>query len=251
MTATAVHPDTDWILRPKPNPGAAVRLFCFPWAGGGASVYRRWAEALPGTIEVCAVQLPGRESRFREIAYQTMEGLIPDLCDGIWPYLTRPYAFFGHSMGATVAFELARQIRRKGLPGPRRLLVSGARAPQLPEGRPPLHLLPQPQFWQAVCRLNGMAPEVTANDELCQLLTPMLRADFSVCETYRFHPEAPLDSPITALGGDQDRLVTVDRLVQWGEQTTGEFRLHLFSGDHFFVNTAWQEVLRVVARELG
>src|SRR5438552_2333015 len=153
-----------WVLRPRPDPRARLRLFCFPYAGGGASQFRTWAEGLPPEVELCPVQLPGREGRLRETPFTRIAPLVAALVTALRGYLDTPYAFFGHSLGALVGFELARALRRTGGPGPRGLLVSAYRAPDLPDPDPPLHLLSSPAFWDELRRLNGTPPEVLAND---------------------------------------------------------------------------------------
>ncbi|HEY1379547.1 MAG TPA: thioesterase domain-containing protein, partial [Gemmataceae bacterium] len=171
-----------WLAYVRPRPLASVRLFCFPYAGGGASVFRGWADGLPSAVEVCPVQMPGRETRFREPAFTRLPLLIEALAESLYPHLDRPFAFFGHSLGALVAFELARRLRRDGSPEPQHLFVSGSGAPQARDhSGAVIHTRPADEFWQEVGRLNGTPAEVLTDGELRDLLLPTLRADFALC----------------------------------------------------------------------
>jgi len=240
-----------WLACHRPNPRARVRLFCLPYAGGGASTFRRWQEALPQTVEVCPVQIPGRETRFREPPFTRLADLAEALGDGLSDYLDLPFALFGHSMGALVAFELARQLRRECHQEPLHLFVSGCAAPHLPrEDHQPIHDLPEPAFRREIARLNGTPAAVLENDELMQMMLPILRADFAVCETYTYAEGPPLTCPISAFGGLQDEAVDREELNAWRAQTTGPFRLRLVPGDHFFLHTAQPLLLPLLAREL-
>lgn len=239
-----------WVGDLKPNPGAKLRLFCFPYAGGTSRVFRDWAAALDGWVEVCTIQLPGRGSRLPEPSFMSLPTLVSALAASIVPELDKPFAFFGHSMGALVGFELARLLRREYGLMPLHLLVSGRRAPQLPLRDPVIYNLPEPEFLREISRLNGTPKEVMEHPELMQLMLPILRADFTVCETYDYVPEPPLGCPISAFGGLQDHRVTRQDLEAWGEHTTSSFSLRLLPGDHFFLNTARPLLLQAVGREL-
>lgn len=240
-----------WFLCQQPGPGARLRLFCFPYAGGTANIYRRWRERLPGTVEVCAVQPPGRGSRFREPPFIWLPDLIEQLLPVLLPRLTRPFAFFGHSMGARIGFELARRLRREGLPGPLHLFVSGCRALQLKEEVPQTHLLPDDEFVAELRRLSGTPREVLEHPELMQVLLPSLRADFALTHTYEYHDEPPLDCPITAFGGLQDEEVERASVGAWREQTTAAFSSYMLPGDHFFLHSAEGQLCEVLALKLG
>lgn len=243
-----------WIAYLTPKPSARVRLYCFPYAGGGASTYRRWGAELPVEIEVRPVQPPGREGRIGEPAYRSVEPLVEALAAALPddPGEGLPFALFGHSMGALIGYELARLLRRQGRPEPTRLLVSAHRAPQQPPRENPIHDLPEPEFRQRLRELNGTPEAVLEHPELMELLGPLLRADFALNETYVQAPGEPLDCPITAFGGDADRDVTVDDLRLWQECTRGPFHLHVHRGDHFFLHhDAGLALRRQIARELA
>lgn len=239
-----------WLHAFKANPKAGVRLICFPYAGGTAMVYRSWAQRLPAEVEVLAVQLPGRASRMQEPLHFDLPRLIEAMAPVLAPHLEAPFAFFGHSMGAMIAFELARLLRREGRAGPLRLFVSGRSAPQLNRTHAPLHDLPQPELLRELGRLNGTPREVLEHPELMELMLPILRADFSVCDTYEYREEPPLDCPITAFGGLQDAGVPRRNLEAWREQTSGAFTLRMLPGDHFFLHSDESLLLRLLATEL-
>ena len=237
-----------WIAYRRARPAARLRLFCFPYAGGGASVYRGWGEELPEAIEVCPVQPPGREGRIRQPPHRDLDSLVEALDQGLAEELDeRPYAFFGHSLGALAAYELARRRRAAGRSGPVHLLVSAHSAPSLPDEDEPIHDLPPDRFQARLRELNGTPAEVLEHPELMNLIEPLLRADFQVNETYRHRPGEPLDCPVTAFGGFRDGEVPKARLEPWSEVSRGRFRLHMVPGDHFFLSgTGRPHLLRMV-----
>jgi medium-chain acyl-[acyl-carrier-protein] hydrolase len=195
-----------WWVRSKPNPQAALRLLCFPYAGGTASVFRAWHLALP-EVEVYGIQLPGRANRFLEPAFTRAPDLVEVLAPALEGLFDKPFVFFGHSMGAIISFELARWLRCHGKPLPRRLFVSGRRAPQTPDAVPPRYLLNDVDFITSLSELNGIPDEVMNNPELVRLALPALRADVELSETYEYREEPPLECPITAFGGVDDNEV--------------------------------------------
>jgi medium-chain acyl-[acyl-carrier-protein] hydrolase len=239
-----------WLPFVRPNPSARLRLFCLPFAGGGAAVFRGWADGLPASVQVCAVQPPGRETRYREPAYDRLAPLIVALADALRPYLDRPYALFGHSMGAAVVFELARELRRRGERSPERLAVSGRGAPHLPPRHGPLHTLPEPEFRAELRRMRGTPAAVLDNDELMRVFLPTLRADFAAHGTYACTAEPPLDCPVLALGGVQDPLAPYADLDAWRQHTRSSFELRMLNGDHFFLQSQRPLVLQYLARFL-
>lgn len=239
-----------WVLWPKPNPRARLRLFCFPFGGGGASFYRTWTDGLPPDVEVCAVQLPGRENRLREPPFTQLSMLVETLARLLEPHLHIPFAFFGHSMGALIGFELARQLRRQNRIGPIYLFISGRRAPQLPNLDPPKHNLPESEFIEELRHYNGTPELVLQEPELMEIFLPLLRADFSILETYVYKNEDSLSCPITAFGGLQDSKTSYEDLTAWHEQTCREFRLKMFPGDHFYLKGARAQLLREINKDL-
>lgn len=239
-----------WIRGLAPNPQAKLRLFCFHYAGGSASIFRAWTGALPALIEVCAVQLPGRETRLREPAFTHLPEVIQALTPALRPYLNLPFVFFGHSLGALIAFELTRQLRREDQPEPVHLFVSSHRAPQIPDPDPPIHQLPEAEFIEKLRELNGTPEEVLQSAELMQLLIPVLRADFAVYETYAYSSDAPLECPISVFGGLQDKEISRDELLAWREQTQNTCTLRMFPGDHFYLHQAQPLLLKAIQQDL-
>ncbi len=239
-----------YITCPKPSPQASLRLFCFPYAGGSSLVFRTWAESLPKNIEICPVELPGRGIQMKSSPFTRMEALVNAIAPIFLPYLDKPFAFFGHSMGGLVSFELARHLRKEYAKKPIRLFVSASRAPQIPSPKPPIHALPEAEFFQELRRLNGTPASVLENTELMQILAPILRADFAVLETYVYTQKPSFEFPITAFGGLEDQEVTLQELGGWREQTQNSFQLQLFSGDHFFIHSAQSLLLENLAKYL-
>lgn len=228
-------PDTRSVVFFKRNPSARLRLICFPYAGGGASVYSSWHRNLPSEVEVCAVQMPGREDRIGESPLTSYDVAVDWLVTELGPWMDKPFALFGHSLGAMLSFEVARRISRDR---PRRfthLFVSGKRAPHLPVYEPPTYSLPDEEFGNELRRLSGTPEEVLQEPELMSVLMPLLRADFRLSQTYTYRYSSPLGVPITAYGGIEDADVSPEQVEAWRELTTAAFRHKIFPGGHFFV----------------
>jgi medium-chain acyl-[acyl-carrier-protein] hydrolase len=240
-----------WITTFRRNPNAQIRLFCFPYAGAGTLPYRPWADALPPEIEVCAIQLPGRESRFREAALTDVEPLISTLTGLLYPHrLDRPFAFYGHSLGALIAFELARNLIKYYNVAPAHLFVSARIAPHLADSRPPIHLLSEAEFKKTLRELGGTPPEVLDNPEMAPVLET-LRADFAMNERYHYVIADPLAVAISVYGGVDDCKVSEQELSAWKMHTSARFDLRMFPGDHFFINSSRPALLRTIVRELA
>ncbi len=236
-----------WFM-PEKVPYAPVRLFCFPHAGGGASAYRAWTK--DPAMGVVPVQLPGRENRMREAPLLSMKEVVEQAAEAVLPYAGQPYAFFGHSLGARVAFELARHMRREGRPLPCHLFVSGSRAPEIPEPSP-LHELEEDEFFAALSRYGGTPQSLLDNKELMKLFLPLLRADFTVDETYVYQEEEPLPVPFTAFRGSDDPEATMEEMEGWGRHTARGFSLCEIPGDHFYLTHAAPLLLSGIRRALG
>jgi medium-chain acyl-[acyl-carrier-protein] hydrolase len=239
-----------WMSFIKPAPGARLRLFCFPYAGGGSMIFRNWAAGLPSTVEVAALRLPGREGRLSEKPFTSLASLVRTINEVLEPYLDKPFAFFGHSMGAVIGYELARLLQTERGLEPSHLFVSGRRAPQYPDDNRHTSALPEKEFVEELKRLNGTPREVLDHPELMEMMIPVLRADFSVCQGYEYTPGPPLNCPITAYGGLNDTDVTRETLEGWREHTTSTFTLRMLEGDHFFLHSSQSLLLRVLSQAL-
>jgi len=239
-----------WLLFPKPNPGAPLRLFCFHYAGGSAQTFQTWPADLPPTLEVGLVQLPGRGSRLAEPKITCLLTLSRIVANALQQYLDKPFAFFGHSLGALLCFEVARSLRLENNLEPLHLFISAAHAPHCRKRDEPLSTLPKAELIEKLYMFNGAPPEALRNEELMDLLLPTIRADFELCETYEYHPEAPLRCPITIYGGIEDHEVESERLAAWSEMTTGQSSIRMFPGGHFYINTSRINFLRTFALDL-
>jgi surfactin synthase thioesterase subunit len=239
----------EWIVRYQPNEQARLRLFCFPYAGGRASVYRSWLDALPSEVELCGIQLPGREDRLGEQAYTRLTPLIQALAEAIYPYLDRPFAFYGHSMGALISFELARQLRRMYDRHPVCLYLAAFRAPQLPNPNIKIYHLPLEVF-KVVLRADGIPETILQNEELMQIMLPMIRADYELCDTYEYREEPPLVCPFSLFGGLEDVRISKADLEAWPVHSSAMCSLSMLPGSHLFLHTAQDLLLAEISQNL-
>lgn len=222
------------LRRFTPRPDAAMRLFCFPHGGGGAGSYADWAGALPPAIEPVAVQYPGREDRLDEPVPTGMDGLADALADDIAPFTGRPYALFGHSMGATVAYEVAQRLRARGARAPAHLVASAREAPHDERGGD-VHRGDDEDLRAELARLGATPPEVLDDPELRTMIFGYVRADYRIIETYRPRPLPPLDCPVTMFLGDRDPDLAPAEALGWRRVTRARAELRLFPGDHFYL----------------
>jgi medium-chain acyl-[acyl-carrier-protein] hydrolase len=229
-----------------------VRLFCLPHAGSGAAGFYRWKRLLSAEIAVCPVMLPGREARLGTPALRSAAEIVSALQQEVREELARPYAIFGHSMSALLAFEWARAIERAGLPGPQCLFVSGRDAPQIPFGHRNLHLMEDEAMVRALAQRYGGDVKVLLEDAaLREVFMPIVRADLTVVETYQFVPGPALECKLRAFAGRSDASVSELGLEAWGEMTTGPFAARRIAGDHFFHLAEGQgELLRAIELEM-
>ena len=248
MPVTAAVADSLWIRRPAPNPQARLRLFCFPYAGSTASAFRNWPDHLPACVEVCPLQLPGRENRLDEVPFTSLEPMVRTLANVLSPFMDRPFAFYGHSMGTLIAFELARELRRLRRPLPVQLFVSGRCAPHISDPDKRLHKLSDAEFIEGLRRYNGTPEAVLNNAALMEFMLPLLRADFTACETYTCKGEQPLDIPISAFAGTEE--YCRDMLGAWGDQTSAHFEEELVTGGHFFLHSERARFVGIISRKL-
>jgi surfactin synthase thioesterase subunit len=220
-----------WIICPAPRLRPRLRLFCLPFAGGNAGAFRALAERLPPWVQLCAVQLPGRQRRMHEPPFTKMEPLVDALEAALKPFFGAPFAILGNCTGSLIGFELARRHP------PAHLFVSSCRAPQLPDEDPPLHALDEKRLRAELDRMGGTPPEVTAHPELLQLLLPVLRSDFEVAEGYLYREGPPLECSVTAFLGEDDAVVTPAQVDGWRAQTRGRFARETVGGDHYLLGS--------------
>lgn len=224
-----------------------LRLFCFPYAGGGSSSFRSWTDGLPPGVEVWVVVPPGRGARLGEPAYRRLPPLVDSLTDAIQVHLGLPSLFFGHSLGALAAYEVACGLQASGVGEPSCLFVSGHRAPHLPDPNPPTYALADSQLVADIRRLGGVGEEVLGNPELLELLLPTLRCDLEAAETYAYVPRPPLRCPIVAFGGDADPCASREEMSGWREHTRSSFVHRTFPGGHFFLHEERRAVLASIS----
>ena len=230
-----------------PKNSYKCRLFCFPFAGGSASTYKDWAQALPESVEVCPINLPGRGARFSEAAHSSMHSLTDALVEALSSEITLPYFFFGHSMGTMVAFELSRKLRSLGKEEPRHLFLSARPGPApLSHDINHTNIISDSDLINMLAALNGTDKNLLANQELLDFMLPALRADMTIVQTHMYANDLALDAAFTVFGGIDDPTVQEQELLQWRLQTTSSFRLHMLEGDHFFLNTQRDLLLEII-----
>jgi len=239
-----------WLSYPPLEAGQTL-LLCLPHAGGGAAAFSPWIPLAPPTLRICPVQLPGREKRVREQPVDDLSVLVLTLGPILKQHLDKPFAIFGHSMGALIGFELSRELRRSYGLLPSRLFVSAARAPQLPRRDPLISASSDQELLNELSGLGGMASEVLRHKELLGLSLPTIRADLHLCESYVYRPEQALECPISAFGGLGDEGVTRDGLLAWEEQTSSAFKGRFYPGDHFYIRSNLHHVLAAIDTDLS
>ena len=244
MTRSTPNP---WLFIPKPQPTATLRLICFPYAGGSAQIFYPWINLLPDWVELVAVQLPGRSTRMSEPALMDTAAIMQALLPQISPILNQPYVLFGHSLGATLAFEMMRYCRLHHLRQPALFMPAGRRAPHITDLSPPTWQLPDAQFIEKLRVLNGTPQSVLEHEELMQLVLPVLQADLAVAEQHQYQPQSKLTVPFYVLGGEQDEANHTEQAMQaWQQHTSADFKSALLSGDHFFIHSQEKQLLDLV-----
>ena len=233
-----------WIRRYAAAPDAARRLVCFPHAGGAASYYRPVALAIDASVEVLAVQYPGRQDRRRERTVDDIERLADLVVDELVPWCDRPFGLFGHSMGAMVAYEVARRLESRGVE-PAVLFASGRRAPSR-HRESAVHLLDDAGVKVELLRLSGTGTALLDDEDMLAMILPALRGDYRAVESYRHRPGPPLSCPVCVLVGEDDTEVTAEEAADWRYHTDGGFDLRVFPGGYFYLDQHAQTVLRLV-----
>ncbi|MFI8520126.1 thioesterase II family protein [Streptomyces sp. NPDC085481] len=243
------RPESAWLRRPRPQRHPAVRLLCLPHAGGSTALYRSWKDLLPPEVEPVLVCPPGREDRMDEPLPKELPELVAGLARAVEPLLDRPWAVFGHSMGATVAHELVLRLLRGRHRAPEHLFVSAREAPQHHHGGT-VHLLDDDALAAELIRLGGTSPELLAMAEVRGLVLPAVRGDYRLIETYAADPQGPVPCPMTALVGEADTELTAEEAAGWEKWTTGPFQLLTFPGGHFYLSDRPRVVVDAVRRRL-
>lgn len=243
--------NNSWIVKPKPNASAQLKLICLPFAGGGSNSFRNWVQYLPKQIELVAIEIPGRGQRLAEPLRNRMAQLVPDIAKALQDELDRPFAIFGHSMGTLLGIELTHHLRELNHHEASHLFFSGRGAPQLPSKEKPIHQLPEDAFVTQIRNYNGTPKEVLDHEELMNLMVPILRADFEVCETFIYKERSILSCPISVYGGLQDNAAPREALQAWAKLTNGPFNLRMFPGDHFFILNNTHTLLSSMLKDLN
>jgi medium-chain acyl-[acyl-carrier-protein] hydrolase len=235
----------------RPNPMARIRLFCFPYAGGGASIFHPWPDYLPSDIETIGIQMPGLESRIMEPPLETIPAAVDMLLPAIYSKLDKPFVLFGHSLGAFISFELTRKFRKRYGLQPLHMFVAGIRAPQILNRNSLIYNLPKADFIEKLQhRYSGLPEEILQNDDILQLVLPGLRASLKMYESYEYIESQSLDCNITAFGAYQDKAATREDLEAWRHQTNRSFSLQMLPGNHFFINSEQDLFLQALSSEL-
>jgi len=241
-----------WVVSITPTHLGQHKLFCFPYAGSGASVYRAWGKLLEKNIQGFAIQPPGRETRFSEDLLTSIDDYAHQAHKAIEPYCSSSdtLILFGHSLGALAAYETAKRLQNEGIPVDL-LIVSGRQDPTRASIRPPISHLNNVEFIQQMATYNGTPAAILQNEELLELLLPMIRADFSMSEHYARSPiTAQLACPIMALGSRQDEWLSETAMDDWKNVSSGSFEAHWFEGDHFYLNKYAKELVGFLSEKI-
>ncbi|WP_168587799.1 thioesterase II family protein [Saccharopolyspora sp. ASAGF58] len=238
-----------WLRRYRTRPGAAVRLICIPHAGGGAGAYRAWADLLPPSVELIAVQYPGREDRFTDPPAESMDELVDGIAGAVRRVADRSYLVFGHSMGAAVAYETVQRLRGLGVAEPEWLLVSGRPAPHQAEPGD-VHLRDDDGLCAELVRLGGTDADVLADPDLRAAVLGYVRADYRIIENYRPRPAPKLSCPLGVFVGDTDPELDLTGAEGWRSVTTGRTDVQSFEGNHFYLGPRRREVVAAILRRL-
>jgi surfactin synthase thioesterase subunit len=227
-----------------------VRLFCLPYAGGAATIYHRWQSAFPQSIDVCPIEFPGRLSRLKEAPIRQVRPLVESLCAALDGHLDIPFAFFGYSMGALIAYECAREVLRRRRLEPEHIVVAALAAPHVRVSLRTEALLDDDLILKIVNLYGARIQSILADPEIRAIVLGMIRADLGLLDAYEFEPGPMLRAPITVLGGDRDPSVTCESLGEWSKHTRGTFALRIFAGDHFFLHADEPAVIASVISAL-
>ncbi len=239
-----------WIININPRPNAVKRLFCFPYAGSSSAVvFRKWAFDLPDSVEVIPVELPGRGARLNEPLETRVEPLAKRIAKVLSNFSDKPFEIFGHSMGSLIGYEVSKILTGHYRLVPQRLYVSAHQAPYLERNSVVMHKLSETEFRNELRNLNGMEDDILNNPELMEIFSPIIRADYEICETYKFNA-GKLDIPVIAFGGMKDKTVKYEHLLGWENITSNKFDIYMLDGDHFFIVKNQKEFLTLFKKIL-
>jgi len=242
--------DTKWFFKLNENKNAKIRLFCFSYAGGGASTFYSWLDYLSPYIELISIQLPGRESRFDEDFITDMDSLSDIIATNILPLLDKPYAIFGHSLGAIISFELIRKLKDWNKTLPLVLIFSGRGAPSSKNKRELIYNLSDGEFINKLEAYNGLPESILNDKELLEYFLPIIRADFKLSQTYKYKDVEALNIPIVALTGLYDNTVELSDVLLWQNHTKLKFLYYVLEGDHFFIKEQKIKVINIINDEI-
>lgn len=243
-----IEDEGDWVRRFHPAPDARVRLVCFPHAGGSANYFFPVSRALARSMDVLCLQYPGRQDRRRERCVETIDELADRIALALRPWADIPLAFFGHSMGAILAFEVSLRLKEAGIT-PAVLFVSGRRAPSTHRVET-VHLLPDTALVQEIRGLQGTESALLDDADIVSMILPALRGDYRAVETYQHVGGSTVDAPLVAMLGDEDPMVTLSEGEAWANHTTSEFELRVFPGGHFYLNAHAADVIAFIERRV-
>ncbi|MGE7888628.1 thioesterase II family protein [Bacillus cereus] len=235
----------------KHNPKAKVKLICFPFAGGGASFFRKWVNKIPDSVEIYSISLPGRESRLKELSYEHYKPLVRDLSKDIMMQLgDAQLCFFGHSLGSIISFEVSRYLMKYYNKLPLKLFVSSCKAPRFFNNTKKLGDLTREELIDQIKGLNGTPDEILENKDLLDFFIPVFRSDFKICDSYQYYRDNKLSCPITAFGGTTEN-VSIEDLNQWNAETDQLFKVQRFEGDHFYLVENYGAVIENILNSIN
>lgn len=235
-----------WCVTYKKNPKAILRIFCFPYSGGGASAYFPWIDKLSSSLELVSIQLPGRENRFHEPLVSNLDVIIAELCKEFERYKEKPFIVFGHSLGALLCYEFVKGVHKLYNTYPKHMFISASKAPHMPFRIKKLSHLSDVQVIKELSVYGGIDQTLKENIQILKIFLPIFRNDFSIGENYSYRKFTPFPFNITVFHGVNDPTVKEEEINAWQKYTTGHFESFSFEGGHFFIKNKQDEILKVI-----